>query len=106
MLSENWAEDLKTDIRRRRLDALKRCNIDFKAVFPSRPRRSPWQAPSYFHWMETWSEMHAEVVNNIEEGVARFRTANIMRRQERRRPRSGRGRNSDRRHWWGSIGLE
>ena len=59
MTSEQWIEDLKTDIRRRRLDALKRTRFDVPKV---KTRNWPWQAPSYYHWMETWSENAKEQI--------------------------------------------
>ena len=60
MLSENWPEDLKTEIRRRRLQMLKHAAFDFTEQ--ALPRRSPWRAPSYYHWMETWSEKAKEYI--------------------------------------------
>lgn len=53
MASDKWIEDLKTDIRRRRLEALKKSTF----IIPEmKCQTAPWRAPSYYRWMESWSE--------------------------------------------------
>ncbi|KIP10351.1 hypothetical protein PHLGIDRAFT_239316 [Phlebiopsis gigantea 11061_1 CR5-6] len=68
MTSEQWIEDIKTSIRRRRLDALKRTSFDVPKV---ETRNWPWQAPSYYRWMATWSEdAKVQIASAIAKGAA------------------------------------
>lgn len=52
-MEKTWVTDLKNEIRSKRLGALSSRMVDNDA-WP--PFKRPWQAPSYFHWMERWSE--------------------------------------------------
>ena len=74
MTSDKWIEELKTDIRRRRLEALKKTKFAIPEV---KSQKRPWQAPSYYHWMETWSEKaEGQIASAITKGVY---FANLMR---------------------------
>ncbi|GJE87531.1 lipase family protein [Phanerochaete sordida] len=56
MTSGHWAEELKRDIRRKRLELLKARGPLGGGSAQTEGWKRPWRELSYYHWMETWSK--------------------------------------------------
>lgn len=71
MPSTPWVEDLKRDVRLRRLKLLEaRATLEGREAHEGDWKR-PWRELSYYHWMETWSK---KAQAQIDIGIARGAT--------------------------------